>query len=60
MLIVTEEPVAALRWQAMRECLATDMNAAIPRLTDMAKDDSDDEIRALAHQILQHIGQKAA
>ncbi|WP_438730231.1 hypothetical protein ACR9YC_04110 [Parasphingorhabdus sp. DH2-15] len=60
MLVVTEEPVAALRWQAMRECLATDMKAAMPRLADMAKGDPDDEIRALAHQILQHIGQKAA
>lgn len=60
MLAATYEPIAALRWQAMRECLATDMAAAMPRLADMAQCDDDINIRSLAQQVLAMCEAKAA
>lgn len=60
MLAATYEPVAALRWQAMRECLATDMATAMPRLADMARCDDDADIRQLARQVLAICEAKAA
>lgn len=60
MLAATYEPVAALRWQAMRECLATDMAVAMPRLADMARCDDDADIRQLARQVLAMCQAKAA
>jgi hypothetical protein len=44
----TRDPVFHLRWAAMREWLALDARAALPRLTEMARGDSNAEVRAAA------------
>ena len=48
----TRDPAAFLRWSAMREWLALDALAALPRLTEMAGGDPSDEIRAVARDTL--------
>jgi hypothetical protein len=45
-------PQAFARWHAMREWLALDMDAATPRLTEMAAADPDLELRRLAAETL--------
>lgn len=60
MLAATYEPIAALRWQAMRECLATDVLGAMPRLTEMAQCDDDIHVRQLAQQVLTMCAAEAA
>jgi hypothetical protein len=44
----THEPAFHLRWAAMREWLALDARAALPRLAEMARGDANAEIRAAA------------
>ncbi|MEI9852870.1 MAG: hypothetical protein WDN24_20645 [Sphingomonas sp.] len=44
----THEPAFHLRWAAMREWLALDAAAALPRLEEMAADDPNAEVRAAA------------
>jgi hypothetical protein len=44
----THEPAFHLRWAAMREWLALDARAALPRLAEMAHSDANAEIRAAA------------
>lgn len=44
----THDTVHALRWAAMREWLALDARAALPRLATMAANDPDLEVRAAA------------
>ncbi|MEH3099573.1 hypothetical protein [Sphingomonas adhaesiva] len=41
-----------LRWDAMREWLALDLSAAVPRLREMAAHDPHDEVRAAAARTL--------
>jgi len=48
----SRDPAFHLRWAAMREWLALDANAALPRLTEMAADDPNAEVRAAATQTL--------
>lgn len=48
----TRDPAFFLRWEAMREWLALDALAALPRLTAMAADDPHPEIRAAAEAML--------
>lgn len=49
---VTRDPVFHLRWAAMREWLALDARAALPRLAEMASSDANAEVRAAATQTL--------
>ena len=49
---VTHDPAFHLRWAAMREWLALDARAALPRLAEMAVDDPNREVRAAATQTL--------
>lgn len=44
----TRDPAFHLRWAAMREWLALDARAALPRLTEMAWSDPNAEVRAAA------------
>jgi hypothetical protein len=48
----THDPAAFLRWSAMREWLALDALAALPRLAEMAEGDLSDEIRGVARDTL--------
>ncbi|MEP9358627.1 hypothetical protein [Sphingomonas sp. KR3-1] len=48
----TRDPAFHLRWAAMREWLALDARAALPRLEAMAAEDAHDEVRAAAVQAL--------
>jgi hypothetical protein len=45
---VTRDPAFHLRWAAMREWLALDARAALPRLAEMATSDPNGEVRAAA------------
>ena len=45
---VTRDPAFHLRWAAMREWLALDARAALPRLGEMAVEDPNAEVRAAA------------
>jgi hypothetical protein len=48
----TRDPAFHLRWSAMREWLATDAHAALPRLAALAADDPHAEVRAAARATL--------
>jgi hypothetical protein len=48
----TRDPAFHLRWAAMREWLALDARAALPRLGEMAASDSHAEVRAAALRTL--------
>lgn len=48
------------RWAAMREYLAVDTGAALPRLRDMARHDADAELRRLASATLAQIAAQQA
>lgn len=48
----TRAPAHHLRWAAMREWLALDIAAALPRLRSMAMGDPHDEVRAAASTML--------
>lgn len=56
----TRDPAFFLRWAAMREWLASDAGAALPRLREMAADDPNDEVRAAALATLAMIEQRLA
>ena len=49
---VTHDPAFHLRWAAMREWLALDARAALPRLAQMATHDTNAEVRAAALRTL--------
>jgi len=44
-----------VRWHAMREWLALDAAAALPRLRDLAEDDPDDEVRIAASRTIEKV-----
>jgi len=56
----TRDPAAFLRWSAMREWLALDALAALPRLGEMARTDPSAEIRAVARDTLALVEAKRA
>lgn len=56
----TRDPAFFLRWAAMREWLASDAGAALPRLREMAGDDPNDEVRAAARATLALVEQRLA
>ncbi|MEM1131973.1 MAG: hypothetical protein AAGH53_03465 [Pseudomonadota bacterium] len=58
MLKACDQPLSALRWQAMRECLATDMLGALPQLETMAAEDDDAQIRVMASALIKQIAHK--
>lgn len=49
---VTRDPAFHLRWAAMREWLALDARAALPRLAEMARGDANAEVRVAAARTL--------
>ncbi|MBR0552832.1 hypothetical protein [Stakelama marina] len=55
---VTRHPAFHLRWEAMREWLALDALAALPRLREMADDDPHPEIRVAAAAMRQCLENK--
>lgn len=56
----TRAPFFHLRWAAMREWLALDAAAALPRLATMARDDSNPEVRAAAERMLPIVERRLA
>ncbi len=56
----TRDPAFFLRWAAMREWLASDAGAALPRLREMAAGDPNAEVRAAANATLAMIEQRLA
>ncbi|WP_353203328.1 HEAT repeat domain-containing protein [Sphingomonas sp.] len=56
----TRDPAFFLRWAAMREWLASDTRAALPRLRAMAADDPHAEVRAAAIATLALVEQRLA
>lgn len=46
--LASHEPAPMLRWHAMREWLATDLPAALPRLVELATGDPDAPVRVAA------------
>lgn len=56
----THDPAFFLRWAAMREWLATDTVAALPRLREMAAADPNAEIRAAADATLALVAERIA
>ncbi|NIJ21354.1 hypothetical protein FHS95_003057 [Sphingomonas naasensis] len=56
----TEAPQFHLRWAAMREWLALDAAAALPRLATMARSDAHAEVRAAATRMLPVVAQRLA
>ena len=56
----TRDPAFFLRWAAMREWLALDTGAALPRLLEMAGDDPNAEIRAAAQTTLAQVERRLA
>ncbi|PTS74875.1 hypothetical protein DBR17_16510 [Sphingomonas sp. HMWF008] len=56
----TRDPAFFLRWAAMREWLASDVGAALPRLREMAEGDPNDEVRTAANATLAMIEQRLA
>lgn len=56
----TRDPAFFLRWAAMREWLACEARAALPRLREMAEDDPNAEVRAAANATLAMIEQRLA
>lgn len=56
----TRDPAFFLRWAAMREWLASDASAALPRLREMAANDPNAEVRAAANATLAMIEQRLA
>ncbi|WOE76221.1 hypothetical protein [Alterisphingorhabdus coralli] len=58
MLKACDQPLAALRWQAMRECLSTDMPGALAQLETMASKDEDAQIRTMAAALMRQIAEK--
>lgn len=58
--VATRDPAFFLRWAAMREWLAHDWRAALPRLGDMAQGDPHPEIRAAATTTLIALTRRAA
>ncbi|MEO1044428.1 MAG: hypothetical protein AAFX04_03195 [Pseudomonadota bacterium] len=57
MLAMTGQPLAPLRWQALRECAATDVMAVLPRAKQMAHHDPDTRIRAMAGALVQQMAE---
>lgn len=58
--VATRDPAAFLRWSAMREWLALDALAALPRLGEMAESDPSAEVRAVARDTLALVEAKRA
>ncbi|NML07756.1 hypothetical protein [Sphingomonas sp. G-3-2-10] len=56
----TRDPAFHLRWAAMREWLALDARAALPRLAEMARNDPDGEVRDAAARTLEPVREKVA
>lgn len=56
----TRDPAFFLRWAAMREWLASDAGAALPRLREMAVGDPNEEVRTAAVTTLAMIDQRLA
>ena len=56
----TRDASAHARWGAMREWLALDADAALPRLDQMAAEDADTEVRTLARATLELVERKRA
>lgn len=56
----TRDPAFFLRWAAMREWLASDAGAALPRLREMAVDDPNEEVRTAAGTTLAMIERRIA
>lgn len=56
----TRDPAFHLRWAAMREWLALDARAALPRLGEMASDDPDAGVRAAAAHTLPLVERRIA
>ena len=56
----SRDPAFFLRWAAMREWLASDAGAALPRLREMAASDPNAEVRAAAKATLAMIEQRIA
>ena len=56
----TRDPAFFLRWAAMREWLASDARAALPRLREMAVDDPNEEVRTAAGTTLAMIERRIA
>jgi hypothetical protein len=56
----TRDPATFLRWSAMREWLALDARAALPRLGEMAVGDPNVEIRAAAQATLAMVEDRMA
>ena len=56
----TRDPAFFLRWAAMREWLAGDAGAALPRLREMAVEDPNAEIRVAARAMLALVEQRMA
>ncbi|WP_404367280.1 hypothetical protein AB5I39_12480 [Sphingomonas sp. MMS24-J45] len=56
----TRDPAFFLRWAAMREWLASDARAALPRLREMAEGDPNEEVRGAAGATLAMIEQRLA
>ena len=56
----TRDPAFFLRWAAMREWLAVDAGAALPRLREMAIDDPNAEVRAAATATLAQVERRWA
>ena len=56
----TRDPAFFLRWAAMREWLAVDAGAALPRLREMAAGDANAEIRGAAQATLALVEQRMA
>jgi hypothetical protein len=56
----SRDPAFALRWAAMREWLALDAGAALPRLAEMAAGDPHPDVRAAAIGSLAHVERRVA
>lgn len=60
MLAMSRQPLASLRWQALRECLATDMAGTLPLLREYAASDPDPQICAMAKALVLQVEQRLA
>ena len=58
--VATRDPAFFLRWAAMREWLASDAGAALPRLREMAAGDPNAEVRAAALDTLALVERRLA